>query len=716
MIDKFFFNMNDEYTILNGISKYPIFHNKQYEDEIKNKDPTETDLKQLLKNLISSLNKLKKELNEIITQNLHNIIHQSQEYNINIKLYPILIDLVIQLSFILASKIFKNDKEFQITENINNLTDIENFLKFNEEQIKKESNDFLEEKRSKERINILLQYCEEIKELDNEYGVILVNDIILYIIYYLKEILSQVDLFKKLSIVENKYTQEDEMILINLIIMLDKIDSLHIFLSGSYRENKNDIFNQKDGSPDWQSLSKIVKRIYSSKIDEIQLNFRKESINSEKIVCTMLNSYNPESYYVTNMSKFLYNYARYSNEKTMLYESKKILFQLHKNVTDEIMQLVRVPFIRNLSEKSYPNIAFRKKMYLKKEYPDITLDIIQKLLKSMGNNSIDVSKIPQKIVYSTKEDILNNKNINQNELYSNNIPKNLKKYYVSTKLIHNSFITFPEMKETWSYYFMNYLYPVKDNSTRDTIMIFIHGGGFVGMCTHSHEIFLRDWSNILKIPIISINYRLSPEYKYPYGLNDCYQAYRWIIDHCEKIIGIKAKKIILVGDSSGASLVLSLVFLIIALNEFQNEKIRLPDIVIPLYPCCNTTLKGANLSLLLSVKDFLLNDKFLTYVSNAYRDHYKNDDDPFLNPVKAKEIILKKFPKSRWQLATCDPLRDDILRLLFKMSKIQGLDIMVYEFQEYNHGWNGMKNDVLIKMPTDILMKQLDDFTEKNDC
>ena len=707
--------MSDEYKILDGISKYPIFHNKDYENEIKNKDPTESDLKQSLKNLISSLNLLKKELNEIITANKNNIINQSQEYKINIRIYLILTDLVTQVSFIIISKVLKNNEEFQITDNIKNLNDIEKFLKFNEEQIKKESNNFLEEEILKERINIQLKYCEEFKEINNEYGIILIYDVSLYIIYFLKEILFQIDLFKKLPIIENKYTQEDEMILLNLIYMLEKLDTFQIFLSGSYRENKNDIFNQKDGSADWQSLSKIVKRVITSNIDEIQLFFKKDSINSEKLECAILHSYSPESYYITNMSIFLYNYARYSNEKTMLYENRKILLQLNKNVTKEMMQMVRMPFVKNLTSRYFKNIAFRKKMYLKKEYPDITLEIIQKLLKSMGNNSIDVSKIPQKIVYTSKEDIQNNKNINQNELYSNKVPKNLKEYYVSIRILHNSYITFPEERETWSYYFMSYLYTPKENTTRDTIMIFIHGGGFVGMCTHFHEIFLRDWSNILRIPVIGINYKLSPEYKYPFGLNDCYQAYRWILDHCENIIGIKPKKIILAGDSSGGSFVLSLVLLIIALNEFNNENIRLPDFIIPLYPCCNTTIKGMNLSLLLSLKDFLLNDKFLTYVNEAYRGHYDNDDDPFLNPVKAKEVVLKKFPKSRWHLATCDPLRDDNLRLLCKLSKIKGLDIMVYEFQEYNHGWNGMTIEDVTKVPTDILMKELDEFIEESD-
>ena len=100
----------------------------------------------------------------------------------------------------------------------------------------------------------------------------------------------------------------------------------------------------------------------------------------------------------------------------------------------------------------------------------------------------------------------------------------------------------------------------KPNTTKDTLMIFIHGGGFIGMSTQFHESFLRTWVNELNIPFIGINYGLSPMHKYPYGFNDCYQAYRWIIDHCEEIIGIKPKKILLSGDSSGATFVLSLIY------------------------------------------------------------------------------------------------------------------------------------------------------------
>ena len=231
------------------------------------------------------------------------------------------------------------------------------------------------------------------------------------------------------------------------------------------------------------------------------------------------------------------------------------------------------------------------------------------------------------------------------------------------------------------------------------------------MSTHFHEIFLRDWSNKLNIPIIGINYGLSPEHKYPYGLNDCYQGYRWILNHCEDVLGFNPKKIILGGDSSGGTFTLSLIYLIIAKNEYENEKIRMPDLVLPFYPCCNASVNGLGTSMLLCLKDFLLNDKFLLYVMEAYRDIYPNDDDPFLNPVKVKECIIKKLPKMRFQIASCDPLRDDTVRLLAKIAKIKELDVKAFEFREYNHGWyGGVKSEFLLKISNDLLFLEIKDI------
>ena len=693
--------MGDKYIIKEGIPKYPIFHYKEL-DELKNSKTISKDTTiSTLQSLKNEFEQLEKELKNMVDSNLNNFNTQSSLYNRYTYDYLILSQIDVQLCEIILYKMKPNNEENYIFDKNKMIDDIKSKYKDNNKLT-----------LILKRVQPLLDNSENIYKSNNNCAFIFLNILFNYAICYIKEILNQIKLFKELKI-NNNYSIDDEIILIDLIFMLEKLDSFYIFLGWGYHVDENDIFNQEDDSPDWKNLSRITYEVIFSRENEIQEHFKNSALDSNRIIGAILNSYNENSYKVVNASKFLYNYYRYGkDQKIMLYECRKALLIQNKNISKEIMNIVLWPSIKKLGERDYDYIKFRKKIYVKKEYPDITLDYIQKLLKLMGNNSIDVSNINQEIIYKNKDDIINNKEIPKDILYVDKPPKNLKKYFVSTTILHSSYITFPEEKKTLKYNIMNSFFEYnKPNTTKDTLMIFIHGGGFIGMSTQFHESFLRTWVNELNIPFIGINYGLSPMHKYPYGFNDCYQAYRWIIDHCEEIIGIKPKKILLSGDSSGATFVLSLIYLLIAKNEFENENIRLPDLIIPLYPCCNTSYKHMSTSLIISVKDFLLNDKFLLYINDVYRGDYQNEDDPFLNPAQAKECILKKLPKSIWQFSSCDPLRDDIVRLLYKISKIKEVDIKAYEFREYNHGWNGgVKDEFIINTPKKILFKEINEM------
>lgn len=80
------------------------------------------------------------------------------------------------------------------------------------------------------------------------------------------------------------------------------------------------------------------------------------------------------------------------------------------------------------------------------------------------------------------------------------------------------------------------------------------------------------------MPLISIDYGLAPENTYPIGLDDCWQAYIWIVNHAESEFNIKIDKIILVGDSAGGNLVLGVTFLSILNN------VRPPSALFLMYP------------------------------------------------------------------------------------------------------------------------------------
>jgi len=692
--------MGDKYNIIEGIQKFPTFHYKELNDIISKKEVfSKEDTINSLFSLKNLLEQVENEITNLVRTNMNNFNIQSSKYNKKTYYYKILSQLDVLLCNVILSKLDPKNEivKFDRNEYIKELKEIHGFnvdfdLKVN-------------------KLSIIFDVLEKIINSEHKCAISFLNVYYNFLICFVKEIIEKIKSFKELKIENyNSYGFENENTLFDLILYLEQLYTICLFLGYGYLIDENDIFNKEIKSEDWKNISKISYEVVCEGEKDIQKKFKESALESEQFVTALLNSYKESSFAITNATLYLSKFYVYGKSLLLMkLDSKKAQIAEDKILTKELMTMVNWPIFKKIMAKDYQMIKYRKKFYIRKEYPDITLDYIQKLLKLMGNKDIDVSNIKQEIIYKNLEDIINNKEIPQNELYNKKPPKNLKKYYVSATLLHSQNIDFLLEKPS---IFNPFAYFQQQTPTKpENLMIFIHGGGFIGMSTHSHELFLRDWVNRLNMPIIGLNYGLSPQHKYPYGLNDCYQGYRWIINHCEDVLGFNPKKIILAGDSSGATFVLSLVYLLIAKNEFENEKIRLPDLLLPLYPCCNTSIKSMCSSFLLSLKDFLLNDKFLLYVNEAYRDIYSNDDDPFLNPVNAKDCILKKLPRTIFQFGSCDPMRDDIVRLLAKIVKIPDLKVKAYEFREYNHGWNGfVKDEFILKIPRDLLFLEIKDI------
>ena len=88
------------------------------------------------------------------------------------------------------------------------------------------------------------------------------------------------------------------------------------------------------------------------------------------------------------------------------------------------------------------------------------------------------------------------------------------------------------------------------------IVIDIHGGAFVALSSLTHKAYLTKWVKSLKLVHFAIDYRLAPENPYPDAVDDVWQAYLWIINYAETILGIKTPKVIVAGDSAGGNLAL----------------------------------------------------------------------------------------------------------------------------------------------------------------
>lgn len=61
------------------------------------------------------------------------------------------------------------------------------------------------------------------------------------------------------------------------------------------------------------------------------------------------------------------------------------------------------------------------------------------------------------------------------------------------------------------------------------MILHCHGAAFVAQSPDSHEIYLRDWARKLSgVPIISVDYSLAPEKKWPAAIQDILDVYLWL--------------------------------------------------------------------------------------------------------------------------------------------------------------------------------------------
>lgn len=113
------------------------------------------------------------------------------------------------------------------------------------------------------------------------------------------------------------------------------------------------------------------------------------------------------------------------------------------------------------------------------------------------------------------------------------------------------------------------------------VTIYLHGGGFEYTDPHLEPIMACRLSQATGRPVLTVDYRLVPDHPYPAALDDALAAYRSLRDQ-----GVPAARIILAGESAGATLALST---LLALKQAGE---RLPAGAVAISPQTDLTLSG----------------------------------------------------------------------------------------------------------------------------
>src|SRR6201992_3138958 len=83
--------------------------------------------------------------------------------------------------------------------------------------------------------------------------------------------------------------------------------------------------------------------------------------------------------------------------------------------------------------------------------------------------------------------------------------------------------------------------------------VFFHGGGMVAGSIETHDRVCAALAQLARCLLISVDYRLAPEHKFPAAVEDAIAATHWVYTHAASL-GIDASKFVVGGDSAGATL------------------------------------------------------------------------------------------------------------------------------------------------------------------
>ncbi|MEA2061560.1 MAG: alpha/beta hydrolase [Thermodesulfobacteriota bacterium] len=210
-----------------------------------------------------------------------------------------------------------------------------------------------------------------------------------------------------------------------------------------------------------------------------------------------------------------------------------------------------------------------------------------------------------------------------------------------------------------------------DNSRKSTVMLYLHGGGFIAGSIKSHRDLATRIARASRVSAVIIEYRLAPEHPFPAGLDDSLTAYEWLLSH-----GFASDKICLAGDSAGGGLALSL------LLKIKEKKLPMPCAAALISPwtdhTCNNPSHRKN-----QKKDPMINQYMLFHASRLYTGG-KNLDHYLVSPANAD---FKGLCPLLVQAGSLEVLMDDAVHLAEK-AKNAGVKVTLEIWPDMFHVWH----------------------------
>ncbi|MGH7023189.1 MAG: alpha/beta hydrolase [Caulobacteraceae bacterium] len=169
-----------------------------------------------------------------------------------------------------------------------------------------------------------------------------------------------------------------------------------------------------------------------------------------------------------------------------------------------------------------------------------------------------------------------------------------------------------------------------DNQDSDApLMLFAHFGGGVIGDLDTCEAFCSILAKVARCAVLSVAYRLAPEYRFPDGLDDMLAAYRWARDKTDRF-GAPVAKVAVGGDSMGGN------FAAVICQEMKRLGEAQPALQLLIYPALDVAGEGASMETYADA--WPLSRDTMEWFMGHYMGPEDSPLDPRLSPVKAADL------------------------------------------------------------------------------
>ncbi|MBX9777141.1 MAG: alpha/beta hydrolase [Xanthobacteraceae bacterium] len=210
------------------------------------------------------------------------------------------------------------------------------------------------------------------------------------------------------------------------------------------------------------------------------------------------------------------------------------------------------------------------------------------------------------------------------------------------------------------------------------LLVYYHGGGFVLGDLDGHDGVCRRICRDADLHVLSVDYRLAPEHRYPAALDDALAAYRFACANATAL-GAPPDKIAVGGDSAGGNLAA------VVAQKMKAAGGPVPCAQVLLYPALDRTVERASLALFR--EGFIIGRDDIAWYQLHYTGSAEVRPDPALHPLLTKD--LAGLAPALIVTAGFDPLRDEGEAYAEALAQA-GVPVVFKRFEGLLHGFCNM--------------------------